>query len=291
MTKTKNVSVKIIQAFIDNGKGGNTAGVVFEADHLSSLEKQKVAMMMGLSEVAFVSKSTIADFKLDFFTPIRQIAHCGHATIAVFSYLSQIGIIKKRSTSKETIDGCKQVLLYGEDAFMEQSKPIYTEVDQDRVLRSLGLRKSDLIKALPIQKVHTGNSFIIVPVKDMDKLSSLEINFEEVTSLSNHFDVIGIYAFCLPEKESERHAISRMFAPAFGIPEESATGMAAGPLACYLWDNYVIRKQQILIEQGSLMSLPSPSLITIDLLIRDGEIESLLVGGKAHFKEEVIIEI
>lgn len=82
-----------------------------------------------------------------------------------------------------------------------------------------------------------------------------------------------------------------MFAPAYGIPEESATGMAAGPLACYLWDKNVIRKQQILIEQGSLMSIPSPSLITVDLLVRDGEIDSLRVGGKAHFREEVIIEI
>lgn len=291
MTKTKNVSVKIIQAFIDNGKGGNTAGVVFEADHLSSLEKQKVAMVMGLSEVAFVSKSTIADFKLDFFTPIRQIAHCGHATIAVFSYLSQTGTIKKQISSKETIDGCKQILLSGEDAFMEQSKPVYTEVDQNRVLHSLGLTTSDLIGGLPIQKVHTGNGFIIVPVKDMKKLSSMEINFEAITSLSNQFDVIGMYAFCLPEKKSQRQAISRMFAPAYGIPEESATGMAAGPLACYLWDKNVIRKQQILIEQGSLMSAPSPSLITVDLLIRDGEIESLHVGGKAHFREELIIEI
>ncbi len=291
MIKTKYVSVKIIQAFIDNGKGGNTAGVVFESDHLSSYEKQQVATAMGLSEVAFVSASTIADFKLDFFTPIRQIAHCGHATIAVFSYLSQTGRIKKRVSSKETIDGCKQIFLAGDDAFMEQSKPVYTDVNQDLVLHSLGLVASDLIKGLPIQKVHTGNGFIIVPLKNIEKLSSLEVNFEAVASFSNEFDVIGIYAFCLPGKESQRQAISRMFAPAYGIIEESATGMAAGPLACYLWDKEVIKREQILIEQGSLMSIPSPSLITVDLVIRDGEIESLIVGGKAHFREEVIIEV
>ncbi len=291
MTKTKHVSVKIIQAFIDNGKGGNTAGVVLDADHLSTYEKQKVAAAMGLSEVAFVSSSTIADFKLDFFTPIRQIAHCGHATIAVFSYLSQIGRIQKGVSSKETIDGCKQIFLSGEDAFMEQSKPVYTDVDHARILHSLGLSDSDLIKGLPIQKVHTGNGFIIVPLKSIEKLRSLEVDFEAVTSLSNEFDVIGIYAFCLPEKESQRQAISRMFAPAYGIKEESATGMAAGPLACYLWDKDVIRTQKIFIEQGSLMSIPSPSLITVDLLIRNGEIDMLIVGGKAHFSEEVMIEI
>ncbi|WP_245823732.1 PhzF family phenazine biosynthesis protein [Photobacterium proteolyticum] len=43
----------------------------------------------GLSETAFVSQSDVADFKLAFFTPNRRIAHCGHATIATFSCLTQ----------------------------------------------------------------------------------------------------------------------------------------------------------------------------------------------------------
>ncbi|MFZ6009121.1 MAG: PhzF family phenazine biosynthesis isomerase, partial [Bacteroidota bacterium] len=81
----KEVTIKIINAFSIQGTGGNPAGVVLNADNLSPAEKQRVAAATGLSETAFVSRSNQADFKLDFFTPVRQIAHCGHATIATFS--------------------------------------------------------------------------------------------------------------------------------------------------------------------------------------------------------------
>lgn len=93
MDNFQKIEVQIINAFVDNQKGGNPAGVVLNADNLTNEQKLKVASKVGLSETAFVSKSTMADYKLDFFTPTRQIAHCGHATIATFSYLSQLGLI------------------------------------------------------------------------------------------------------------------------------------------------------------------------------------------------------
>ena len=103
MDNSKKIEVQILNAFVDNNKGGNPAGVVLNADNLTNEQKLKIAKKVGLSETAFVSKSEIADFKLDFFTPTRQIAHCGHATIATFSYLSQSGLIKNTLSSKETM--------------------------------------------------------------------------------------------------------------------------------------------------------------------------------------------
>ena len=79
------VKVAILNAFVDSGKGGNPAGVVLDADCLTDSQKLDIAQKIGLSETAFVSNSHTADFKLDFFTPQKQIAHCGHATIATFS--------------------------------------------------------------------------------------------------------------------------------------------------------------------------------------------------------------
>ena len=81
-------TVNVVNAFIDNGVGGNPAGVVLDADGLDRDTKQQIAAQAGLSETAFVSASDTAVFKLEFFTPTRQIAHCGHATVATFSYLA-----------------------------------------------------------------------------------------------------------------------------------------------------------------------------------------------------------
>jgi PhzF family phenazine biosynthesis protein len=89
------IQVQIVNAFTDNDLGGNPAGVVLDADELNAQQKISIAAKVGLSETAFVSSSNSAAYKLDFFTPTRQIAHCGHATIATFSYLRQLNRIKE----------------------------------------------------------------------------------------------------------------------------------------------------------------------------------------------------
>src|SRR5689334_16933274 len=146
------VDVQIVNAFVFNNKGGNPAGVVLDADHFTNEQKLKIAAKTGMSETAFVSKSDQADFKLDFFTPNRQIAHCGHATIATFSYLAQLGRVPHKNSSKETIDGRREILMTGDLAFMEQRAPRYSEPTnlKEKIIKSLGIIESDLIEDKPI---------------------------------------------------------------------------------------------------------------------------------------------
>jgi PhzF family phenazine biosynthesis protein len=58
------ITVIILSAFTDTGMGGNPAGLVLEADHLTPEMKQAVAAAIGSSETAFVSASRVADYKL-----------------------------------------------------------------------------------------------------------------------------------------------------------------------------------------------------------------------------------
>ncbi|HEX4957927.1 MAG TPA: PhzF family phenazine biosynthesis protein [Lacibacter sp.] len=286
------VEVQIINAFTDNDTGGNPAGVVFNADHLTNDDKLKIAQKVGLSETAFVSKSSKADFKLDFFTPVRQIPHCGHATIAVFSYLSQNGLVASGNTSKETIDGRREIYVQGDTAFMEQKAPIYTSIEQyhSEMLSSLGLEDGDLYGEAPLLVVNTGNSFAVIPVKNADTLKKVTPDFHRIAAISNELGLIGYYVFTPLAKSFQRDADARMFAPAYGIDEEAATGMAAGPLACYLNDQLGIKKQQFLIQQGWHMKQPSPSLITVNLKIKNNAIAGLMAGGKAVSKDTFTIE-
>jgi predicted PhzF superfamily epimerase YddE/YHI9 len=119
-----------IHLFGDGKTGGNPAGVVLDADDLSSCQKLEIASKIGLSETAFVSTSEVADFKLDFFTPTKQIAHCGHAMIATFAYLKELGRVTESRTSKETIDGTREIFSDGGMAFMEQMSPRYGIVEE-----------------------------------------------------------------------------------------------------------------------------------------------------------------
>jgi PhzF family phenazine biosynthesis protein len=290
------VDVQIVNAFIDGAAGGNPAGVVVAANRLSASQKLKVAQLVGVSETAFVSASGTATIKLEFFTPTRQIAHCGHATIATFCLLRQLGMVTDGRLSKETIDGNRDIVVDGDTAFMEQCAPTYTRVASTselggRVVASLGLTHPRLVTGIDPFVVNTGNSFLIVPLHDERSVADLRPDLSRVESLSEELNLIGYYVFTTTTKLPGRHAGARMFAPRFGIPEEAGTGMAAGPLACFLRDHLGIADREIRIEQGWLMQPPSPSVIRVTLDLAHDQISRLMAGGTARAVSSMQVEV
>ena len=285
------VKVAILNAFVDSGKGGNPAGVVLNADALTDSQKLEIARKVGLSETAFVSSSDTADFKLDFFTPQKQIAHCGHATIATFSYLSQQGMVPSNSTSKETIDGNRDIEVLDDFAYMQQLPPKYNKItsEADAVLISLGIATESVISSPTI--VNTGNSFLLLGVKSIADMKKLEPDYQRIEELSEKYDLIGYYIFTSETNVDGRDASTRMFAPRYGIVEESATGMAAGPLACFLNDHMGQVKEKYEIEQGYSMNPSSPSCINVVLSKEGLAIRSLKAGGTAAITRFEEIEI
>ena len=293
MDDQKKVTVQILNAFTENDQGGNPAGVVLDADALSHENKLAIAQKVGLSETAFVYSSNTADFKLDFYTPTKQIAHCGHATIAAFSYLKQLGLLKGNSSSKETIDGNRKIEIQGDLAFMEQLAPSYVDPskDENEILKSIGLTKADLLPNAPIQVVNTGNSFLLIPVKDVKTLEDITPHFDAIENISEAYDLIGYYVFTTDATAAEIDATTRMFAPRYGILEEAATGMAAGPLASYLYDVLQLKQTTFKIQQGKYMSPPSSSALEVQLRVENETIIGLMAGGKGVVANELNIEI
>jgi PhzF family phenazine biosynthesis protein len=286
------VSVEIVNAFVDGSEGGNPAGVVLDAEGLDSSQKLATAARLGLSETAFVSPSPIAAFKLEFFTPTRQIAHCGHATIATFCCLRQRGRVGDGESSKETIDGTRRIHLDGDMAFMEQTGPRYTQVEgRHAALAALHLTADDLLPGFDPVVVNTGNSFLLVPLRDAAAVRKVEPALAAITAVSEELDLIGYYVFSPETVVPGRDAGARMFAPRYGITEESATGMAAGPLACFLHDRMGVRKDRVQIEQGRLMSPPSPSVIQVRLFLSGGGIRSVMAGGRGKVLRSLVVRV
>ena len=286
-----NVEAKIIKAFSINGTGGNPAGVVFDADELSAAQKQTIAARIGLPETAFVSHSETADYKLDFFTPTKQIPHCGHATIATFTWLKKTGQITGNASSKETIDGNRAIVFRDGLAFMEQRAPVMQVPHEDipDILASLHLEESHLKEGLQPTIVNTGNSFLMVPVRHEQLLAAISYDRETVYRVSQKYNLIGFYVYA-PSENKAYDATARMFGPFYGIDEEAGTGMAAGPLACFLFLKENIRKEKFLIEQGRFMKIPSPSEIHVLLELSDGNIVKLFAGGDAYIADTIQIQ-
>jgi PhzF family phenazine biosynthesis protein len=188
------INVPIVNAFVDDHVGGNPAGVVLDAKKYTHDQKQSIAAGVGVSETAFVSSSSVADYKLEFFTPTRQIAHCGHATIATFSYMKQLGMLNRDQTSKETIDGRREIRMEGELAFMEQLAPRFTDVSQADYLRAMvaiGLNASNTLEGVQPCIVNTGNSFLVIALRNQEDVKSAIPIKAEIASISATYDLVG----------------------------------------------------------------------------------------------------
>lgn len=286
------ITVHVVNAFPKGRQGGNPAGIVLDPQRaLQPTVRQRIAATVRLSETVFISdpENSAAHYRLEFFTPTRQIPHCGHATIAAFNFLARACNETRVALIKETIDQPRQILMHGEQVFMEQVAPQYEQprVAPEHVAKALGLQARDFAAHRLPEVVSTGNRFLLVPLATDGALRMIVPDVQLIGALSDQLDLIGLYPFVIADHGvSDAVAYARMFAPRYGIDEESATGMAAGPLACYLHDRCGVPGTSLVIGQGEHMPVPSPSRITVNLELEvSGCIARLMVGGGGHLVE------
>jgi PhzF family phenazine biosynthesis protein len=163
---------------------------------------------------------------------------------------------------------------------MEQSASAYEAVSPDGIAPSLGLPSAALSIEHPPIVASTGNRFLLIRLRDRSHMSQIQPRFADIEAISERYDLIGYYVWV--PGSGDFAATTRMFAPRYGIPEESGTGMAAGPLACYLNDRCGVSDTTMLIEQGAFMQPRSPSRIVVRMVREGGRITSLYVGGRAR---------
>ncbi|SHF44900.1 phenazine biosynthesis protein PhzF family [Marinomonas polaris DSM 16579] len=283
------VDVYLVRAFSISGQGGNLAGVVLHADALTDLQKQSIAKQVGVSETAFVSQSDKADFQLAFFTPTVEVDFCGHATLSVFWLLRHLQHISAGSYQQETKAGilAVEVLLNG-DVLMSQSLPIWSaEFSAEDIAPMLGLQPQLIAQSgLPIQAVSTGLVDVMIPVP-YGVLDCLEVDSDAITRFCQQHQCVGFHVFEMNPPEAIYTASCRNFAPAVGIPEESATGSSNGALACYL--NRHFGYQRAFFEQGRAMKMPSR--IVTQLTVDNGELTQVKVGGEGAFSKLISISM
>ena len=284
----RTVTVELVEAFVDGGAGGNVAGMVVEgAIDLSPTQRQEIAGRVAVSETAFVLPSATADYKLEFYTPTRPIPHCGHATVGTFARLAESGRLPRVEVVNETVDGPRRIHIEGTRAFLEQVPAELTRLDKPttlEVLDSLGITMGQLLPDGAPFLANNGNRSILIGISDLDVLRSLRPDMARIEAITNRLQSVCYYAFSLKSVAGGRDASARMFGPAYGIQEESATGMAAGPLACWLDSKGGGQRREFKLEQGYLMSPASPSLILAKPERSGSQLAAMWIGGSARVR-------
>jgi trans-2,3-dihydro-3-hydroxyanthranilate isomerase len=140
---------------------------------------------------------------------------------------------------------------------------------EEELLAALRVGRSEL----PVELYDLGIRHVYVALPSREDVARLEPDFAALARLTGY---VGANCFA---GEGTRWK-TRMFAPGDGVPEDPATGSAAGPLAVHLARHGRIRfGDEIEIEQGAEIGRPSTLHARVDG--SPERIERVEVGGSA----------
>lgn len=266
--------VKIVDAFTSRRFAGNPCGVVTRADGLGDEEMQQVARELNLSETAFVFPSQRANFRVRFFTPVKEIPLAGHPTIATMHTLVEEGRIDLSGGPRRVVQELNIGVLPVDIALdeernvrvvMTQARPEFgRRLDRNLFAQALGIRPSDMLQEYPAQVVSTGTPQAMVPVRSLEVLRSLRPDVQHLSDLEQVGHYFSTHVFALEAFEPGHRAHARHFAASAGVLEDPVTGSATGGMAAYLWKYGLVRERAYVVEQGHLCGRPGLVQVEVD---------------------------
>jgi trans-2,3-dihydro-3-hydroxyanthranilate isomerase len=259
--------------FTDRPLTGNQLAVFTDARELDAETMQELALEVGFSESVFVLPAEDdGDVRIRIFTPRVELPFAGHPVLGTAFVLAeplQRGVIRL-----ETGSGLVPVELERDDSgsivFGRMSQPVPTVepyAEPERLLGALGVERS----LVPIEVYDNGARPTYVVLGSDDEVATLRPDLAVL-------DELEVMASCVAGSGSRWKM--RMFAPYGGVPEDPATGSAAGPLACHLCRHGLLDwGTEIEITQG--VEIDRPSRLYARAEGSDGTIERVEVGGRA----------
>jgi len=282
--------------FTDHVFGGNQLAVVLDGRGLSTETMQAIAKEMNFSETTFVlpPEQDGTDVRMRIFTPGQELPMAGHPTIGSTFALARSGVIARGRDRFVFGLGVGPVPVdltwKGDDlifAWMTQPTPAFAEPMGDRAMAAAALSVPAGAIAgtgLPVQIVSAGVPFLFVPLTTRSAVDNASVNRGALDDLLTAAGggAHGVFLFSAERAADRATVYSRMFAPEIGVAEDPATGVASGPLGCYLVRHKVVppeRAGAMLSLQGVKMGRPSHVHISVE--VEKGEISRVRVGGES----------
>jgi trans-2,3-dihydro-3-hydroxyanthranilate isomerase len=264
----------IADVFTDRPLEGNGLAVFTDARELAEERLQPLARELNLSETVFVYQAEQGGHaKIRIFTPTSEVPFAGHPTLGTAFVLA--GPLQLDEIRLETGAGVVPVRLEREGSrivfgWMTQPLPTVEAYEPaEALLAALGVEES----RLPIELYDNGLHHVYVALGSEDEVAALE---PDLNALARLPDVLGVNCFA----GSGTAWKTRMFAPAGGVPEDPATGSAAGPLACHVVRHGLVEPgTEIEISQGAEIRRPSTLYARVEG--SPEKIEKVEVGGSA----------
>ncbi|QHC21495.1 PhzF family phenazine biosynthesis isomerase [Streptomyces sp. GS7] len=263
-------------AFSTDPEGGNPAGVVLDAAGLDDAAQLAVAADLGYSETAFLTAPPEGlgepgrAFTIRYFSPLAEVAFCGHATVATavalaertgpgdFVFATQAGRVPV--TVARHGDALQATL-----TSVEPHIAPVAAADLDEALAALDWPAADLDPALPPRIAYAGARHLVLGAATRDRLAALDYDFDRLAALMRRLDLTTLQ---LVWRESDTVFHVRDPFPVGGVVEDPATGAAAAAFGAYTRAlGLVTAPATLTLHQGH--DLGRPGLLTVDLRAGD----------------------
>ena len=205
-----------VDAFSDKVFGGNPAAVVPLPSWPDEALMQNIAMENNLSETAFFVPQG-GDYELRWFTPLKEVDLCGHATLATAHLILNVLGQEQASVAFHTRSG--KLTVERHDKLLRMNFPAIPLQPCDipeLLTEALGQPPLEVWAADDYMAVYAEEATIRALRPDLTLLTQLERRGVIVTAPGDKHDFV-----------------SRFFAPKYGVPEDPVTGSAHCKLAPY----------------------------------------------------------
>ena len=210
-----------VDAFADRPFTGNPAAICPLDAWLDDGVMQSIALENNLSETAFLVGGD-GVYDLRWFTPVNEVNLCGHATLAsayvVFTTLEPDCTDVRFSTRS----GDLMVRRDGDRLTMS-----FPAIENQPIATPAGL--ADAIGA-EIEQALTSHQDMIALVANAETVRTLQPDF---SCIAKNVSERGLIVTAPGNENDDFDFVSRFFAPAAGIDEDSVTGSAHCQLAPY----------------------------------------------------------
>jgi PhzF family phenazine biosynthesis protein len=291
-------SVRVFQvdAFTSQRFTGNPAGVVLDADPLSTEDMQALARELNNGDTAFLLQPDAADhdLRMRFFTPRREAAFVGHATLAAHAVLAALQL-EPRPRQKQR-SGIVEV-----DSITGSSPPriaihlppprlgrALAERELSAVLAALSLTPAELDAHCPPLLAGDSGTRLLLGLERGTTLARLQPDLPRLTALSEELGAPGYFLFSRQPSLDDVYTEARMFCPALGIPEDPVSGNAHALLGAYLLHHGLIGplppaspRSTIEFTGAQGHHVGRPGRVTVALNLERKLLESVSIVGEA----------
>jgi len=284
-----------LDVFTSTRFGGNPLAVVLDADTLETSAMQAIAREFNLSETVFVARPSnpAHSARVRIFTPGGEIPFAGHPTIGTAILLADLRAPALGGSRNAIIALEEQIGVVRVGVRMPAGQQPFAEFDAPKLPEDLGSVPAieDIAAAIGLipseigfenhrpTRFSAGLPYFFIPVRSLAAIRRAR----SVTSRwGQAFGPHGAaYLYCRETEHNSAHFHARMFDPGHGIPEDPATGSAAAAFAGVIarFDEPPGGEHRYAIEQGFEMS--RPSRVQLSIVMNDGALQTVRIGGNA----------